>query len=148
IALQAWMDEPIGPLLPEMRAAIRGMLERVLGWDRTVLRALPRELPLDLNERESPDAPLLVRILQNTLFCKVYSYAFDLTSAHNFLIVLYLLALTMEASNEGRLSALMWRELGSLGVHGLLKSLLHEQVPEEFRKLFGTPDFGMWMLAA
>jgi len=29
----------------------------------------------------------------------------------------------------------MWRELGSLGVHGLLKSVLHEGVPEGFRKL-------------
>jgi hypothetical protein len=32
-------------------------------------------------------------------------------------------------------------------VHGLLKSILHEGVPEGFQKLFGTSEFGLWALA-
>jgi hypothetical protein len=77
----------------------------------------------------------------------VYSYPFDLTTAHNHLIVLYLLALIMQAAATP-LTDEMWRELGSLGVHGLLKSMLHEGMPEGFRALLGTADFGIWMLAA
>jgi len=53
----------------------------------------------------------------------------------------------MQAAQAAPLSNLMWQEVGSLGVHGLLKSLLHEGMPEHFRSLFGTPDFGMWLLA-
>jgi hypothetical protein len=30
----------------------------------------------------------------------------------------------------------------------LLKSMLHEGMPEGFRPLLGSADFGMWMLAA
>lgn len=142
-----WIAEPLAPVLPDLRAAIRGMLGRVLGWERAVLQALPRELPQDLHLREVSDAEIVTRILQNTLFCKVYSYPFDLTTAHNFLIVLYLITLTMQAAQAAPLSDAMWRELGSLGVHGLLRSLLHEGMPENFRTLFGTPEFGMWLLA-
>jgi hypothetical protein len=88
-----------------------------------------------------------VRILQNTLFSKVYSYPFDLTTAHNFLIVMYLLTLVMQAdAPAGVLSDVMWQELGSLGVHGLLKSLLHEGVPDGFRATLGTAECGQWML--
>jgi hypothetical protein len=50
------------------------------------------------------------------------------------------------ASPAGVLSDVMWQELGSLGVHGLLKFLLHEGVPDGFRATFGTAEFGQWML--
>jgi hypothetical protein len=101
-----------------------------------------------LGNLEASDTPILARILRNTLFSKVYSYQFDLTTAHNFLIVLYLLALLMQAAApDGVLSDVMWQELGSLGVHGLLMFLLHEGVPDGFRATFGTAEFGQWMLA-
>jgi hypothetical protein len=61
---------------------------------------------------------------------------------------LYLLTLVMQEASHGTLSDAMWRELGSLGVHGLLKSVLHEGVPEGFRNLFGTAEFGQWLLVA
>jgi len=54
----------------------------------------------------------------------------------------------MQEASHGPLSDAMWRELGSLGVHGLLKSVLHEGVPEGFRNLFGTAEFGQWLLVA
>jgi len=57
-----------------------------------------------------------------------------------------LLALVMQAAATP-LSDEMWRELGSMGVHGLLNSMLHEGMPEGFRALLGTADFGLWMLA-
>ena len=143
----AWAAEPPATVSTEMRTAIHGMLARIIGWDRAVLRALPREIPPQLAALEMREAPILMQILRNTLYCKVYSYPFDLTTAYNHLILIYLLALTMQAA-ASPLTDDMWRELGSLGVHGLLKSVLHEGMPEGFRTLLGTADFGLWMLAA
>jgi hypothetical protein len=147
IAVATWLNESTPPISAELQGAIRGMLTRVIGWERPALSRLPRQIPPDLGGLEVREAAVLSRILRNTLFCKVYSYPFDLTTAHNHLIVLYLLALTMQAA-AAPLSEEMWRELGSIGVHGLLKSMLHEGMPEGFRSLLGTADFGMWMLAA
>ena len=148
IDAQRWISEPLPPVSAELRAAIRGMLGKVLGWDRATLRALGGVIPEALHEIETDEAAMLVRVLHNVQFSKIYSYPYDLTSAHNFLIVLYLLALIMHAATRGPLPDAMWQELGSLGVHGYLKNLLHEGVPEGFRALFGTAEFGQWMLAA
>jgi hypothetical protein len=148
VDMNRWLAEPPVAITAELREAIRGMLIRVLGWDRATLQALPQTIPEDLARLEALDAPVVARILQNTLFCKTYSYPYDLTTAYNFLIVLYLLTLVMQEASHGTLSDAMWRELGSLGVHGLLKSVLHEGVPEGFRKLFGTAEFGQWLLVA
>lgn len=147
IEVSTWLAEPTPQINAELRDAIRGMLARIIGWERPTLRRLPRQIPPDLVSLEVCEPAALSLILRNTLFCKVYSYPFDLTTAHNHLIVLYLLALTMQAAGAP-LSEEMWRELGSLGVHGLLKSMLHEGMPEGFRSLLGSADFGMWMLAA
>ena len=147
INVSAWLAESPVVIQAGLREAIRGMVARIIAWDRSTLRRLPPEIPPDLFSLEVQEAATLARILRNTLFCKVYSYPFDLTTAHNHLIVLYLLALTMQAA-DAPLSEEMWRELGSLGVHGLLKSMLHEGMPEGFRTLLGSADFGVWMLAA
>lgn len=147
INLSAWLAEPPLALNAELREAIRGMIARIIGWERSTLRRLPREIPPVLFDREVREAAPLTQILRNTLFCKVYSYPFDLTTAHNYLIVLYLLALVMDAYTVP-LSQEMWRELGSLGVHGLLSAMLHEGMPEGFHGLLGTAEFGVWMLAA
>lgn len=147
VDVRAWLEEPAAAITTELRQAIRGMLARIIGWERSALRRLPREIPADLFNLEMRDEAIVTQILRNTLFCKVYSYPFDLTTAHNHLIVLYLLALIMQAAAMP-LPDEMWRELGSLGVHGLLKSMLHEGMPEGFRTLLGSADFGAWMLAA
>ncbi|MBW4052916.1 MAG: hypothetical protein HIU85_15930 [Proteobacteria bacterium] len=147
IELDTWIAEPLPVIAAELREAIRGMLARIVGWDRAALRRLPPEIPPDLCNREVLEPAILAQVLRNTLFCKVYSYPFDLTTAHNHLVVLYLIALVMQAAATP-LTPQMWRELGSLGVHGLLKSMLHEGMPEGFRALLGTAEFGVWMLAA
>jgi hypothetical protein len=148
VDMNRWLGEPPVAITAELRDAIRGMLVKVLGWDRATLRALPQTVPADLAHLEVREATVMVRILQNTLFCKTFSYPYDLTTAFNFLIVLYLLTLVMQEASHGTLSDAMWRELGSLGVHGLLKSVVHEGVPEGFRNLFGTAEFGQWLLVA
>jgi hypothetical protein len=147
IELSSWVAEPRASLTAELREAIRGMLARIMGWDRAALRRLRPQIPPDLFDLEIREANVLSQVLRQTLFCKVYSYPFDLTTAYNHLIVLYLVALTLQAS-AAPLTDEMWRELGSLGVHGLLKSMLHEGMPEGFRALLGTAEFGVWMLAA
>jgi hypothetical protein len=143
----AWLTEPLPPITEELRAAIRGMLEKVLRWDRKVLQAAPLSLPEELAGLELRDTVVIARILRNTLFSKSYSYQFDLTTAFNFGIVLYLLTLVMQAAIPGPLPEVYWRELGALGTHGLLKNLLHEGVPDGFRSVFATSEFGQWMLA-
>lgn len=147
VEMNRWVAEPAAPITAELREALRGMLSNVLSWDRATLRALPRAVPADLATGEVLEQSIITRILQNTLYCKTYSYTYDLTTAYNFVIVLYLLAVVMQAASTGPLTDAMWRELGSLGVHGLLKSVLHEGVPEGFRNMFGTPEFGQWLLA-
>ncbi len=148
VDVPAWRDETAPSLTPELRAAIHGMLARLIGWNRSVLRELPREIPENLPTLEVEEPRVVAQILRNTLFCKVYSYPLDLTTAHNYLIVLYLLALVMQSAAAGPLPERMWRELGSLGVHGLLKNMLHDDMPEGFRTLLGRSEFGVWMLAA
>jgi len=146
IDMNRWLGDPPVEITSELREALRGMLTKVLGWDRATLRALPQMIPPKLAALEVLEPTVVARILQNTLFCKTYSYPFDLTTAYNFLIVLYLLALVMQVASNGPLTDAMWQELGSLGVHGLLKSVLHEGVPEGFRSTFGTAEFGQWLL--
>jgi hypothetical protein len=142
-----WLNEAAVPITDDLREALRAMLGRVLAWDRAALKALPSVFPPTLADMEALEAAIVARILQNTLFSKVYSYPFDLTTALNLVIVLYLVALLMQtASPDGALSDVMWQELGSLGVHGLLKFLLHEGVPDGFRATFGTAEFGQWLL--
>jgi hypothetical protein len=148
VDMNGWLSEPQLVISAELRTALRGMLTKVLSWDRATLQALPSDIPAGLATLEIREQAVVVRILQNTLFCKAYSYPFDLTTAYNFLIVLYLVALLMQESSQGHLTEAMWRELGSLGVHGLLKSVVHEGVPEGFRTVLGTADFGQWLLVA
>ncbi len=148
VEVDRWVAEPMQPITVQMRKAIHDMLARILAWDRATLRSLPRDIPPQLSGMEIGEPRVLARVLQNTLFAKTFSYPFDLTTAHNFLIVLYLLALLMQESASIPLPERMWRELGALGVHGLLKSVLHEGVPEGFRQVFGQAEFGMWMLSA
>ncbi len=143
----AWTAEPRPAITAELRTAIREMLARILKWDRRVLRELPG-IPAELFSLELAEPQAMSGVLRNALFSKVYSYPYDLTTALNFLIVLYLIALSLQAAAAGPLAESMWRELGSLGVHGLLRDVLHEGIPEGFRGLFGTAEFGQWMLAA
>jgi hypothetical protein len=143
----AWLSEPLPDILPELRTALRGMLQKILGWDRPVLRSLPPAIPEDLSRLEARDGSMVVRILENMLFSKSYSFQYDLTTAFNFAIVLYLLVLVMQAATPGPLPDNHWQELGALGVHGLLKDVLHDGVPEGFRSALGTPEFGLWLLA-
>lgn len=144
-----WLVEPIPAITQELRAAIHGMLGKILRWDRHVLRALPPAPPSELATLEVRDPDVVARILQNMLFSKTYSYQYDLTTAFNFAVLLYLLALVMQAAVvPAPLPDRHWQELGSLGVHGLLKDVLHEGLPDGFRSVLGTSEFGHWMLAA
>ncbi|MBS0420967.1 MAG: hypothetical protein JSR66_24865 [Proteobacteria bacterium] len=148
IETERWLGETMVVITAQLRHAIHDMLTKILAWDRAVLGTIPKAIPAALYEKEVREPEFIGQVLRNTLFSKTYSYAFDLTSAHNFLIVLYLITLLMQEAAGHPLPDRMWRELGSLGVHGLLKSVLHEGVPEGFRNLFGTAEFGLWMLSA
>jgi hypothetical protein len=142
-----WLSEPPAQISDELRQAIHGMLRKIIGWDRLVLRKLSGRIPDSLAGLEVSESAVAARIFQNTLFSKVYSYSFDLTTSHNFVILLYLLILVMQAEGGGTLSDTEWREIGALGVHGMLKAVLHDGVPQGFRTVLGTGDFGQWALS-
>jgi hypothetical protein len=144
---QRWLSEQPVEITSELREVIRGMLSKVLAWDRAALRTLPPAIPSQLFNLEVRESPVVARILRYVVYSKVYSYPFDLTTAYNLLIVLYLLTIIMQSAFSGPLPDVMWQELGSLGVHGLLRNVLHDGVPEGFRALLGTSEFGQWMLA-
>jgi hypothetical protein len=148
VDINRWVGEAAEEISSELREAILQMLGKIVGWDREVLKRLPQTIPAALFAKEVREPTIVAGVLQNTLFCKTYSYTYDLTTAHNFLIVLYLLAIIMQEAAPGPMSDPMWRELGALGVHGLLKSVLHDAVPDGFRAVFGTAEFGLWMLSA
>lgn len=146
--IDPWLDNHAVVLLPDLRTKLRELFARVLSIQRPVLQTLGGIVPEDLCERETRFPVTLSQILRNTLFSKVFSYKFDMTTAQNLLVVLYLVALTMEATNGGALSNAMWEELGALGVHGLLGSLLEPPgALSKFRDLLGMPEFGVWLLA-
>jgi hypothetical protein len=147
IDTQHWLSKPPVAITGELREVIRGMLTKILAWDRAALRTLPPTIPSELFNLEVRESPIVARILRYVVYSKVYSYPFDLTTAHNLLIVLYLLTLIMQSAFSGPLPDVLWQELGSLGVHGLLRNVLHDGVPEGFRALFGTSEFGQWLLA-
>ena len=142
-----WLAEPLPALAPDLRSVLRGMLEKIIGWERPSLQALPRALPSQLSDLPFDEPEVLSRIVQNMLYSKSYSYTYDLTTAFNFSIVLFLQALLMKATTPAPLTDLQWQDLSALGVHGMLKQMLHEGVPEDFRALMGAAHFGQWLLA-
>jgi hypothetical protein len=89
----------------------------------------------------------LALILRSLHFSKVYSYEHDLVTAHNFSIIVYLLALSWQRVFNTELDDLRWRELALLGSHGLLNSLISADSPRAYRQLLGSPQFGEWALA-
>ena len=142
-----WLAEPMAEISPDLRTALRDMLAKILAWDRKALRTLEQSVPATLADLEVTDPAVVARILRNTLYSKVYSYPYDLTTAFNFVVALYLLTLIMQNQAGGKLPPSLWQELGSIGVHGLLKNILHDGVPSGFRAVVGTPEFGQWLLA-
>jgi hypothetical protein len=136
IAIDASLHEQIGQLL-----------DRIQRWDRLALRELPSAVPRDLRHDELVDDGPVAAELQTLHFGKVYSYEFDLTTAHNFGILLYLTALAWQRRFPTGLDALRRGELALLGSHGLLSSLLPPDAPPALRTLLGSPQFGEWALA-
>ncbi len=146
IDLSAWLEEPPGLLADEYRATLRTYLSKIFDWDRRAFAGLPQGLSLDLHHDRLRDEPVVVDILRNLLFSKVYSYPYDLTTAHNMSILLYVLTVIMQSSVEGPLPDELWQELAALGGHGLLASLLPDSAPQGLKELLGSSEFGQWAL--
>jgi hypothetical protein len=130
-----------------LTAALAELLERIMRWDRIALRTLPPTIPRDLRHVDLREPEALASELVALHFSKIYSYEFDLTTAHNFGILLYLLALSWQRALPAGLDALRRRELALLGSHGLLAALLAGDAPAPFRTLLGSVQFGEWALA-
>ncbi len=76
------------------------------------------------------------------LFPKVHSYPFDLTTAHNMSILVYLLTLITQSAFDGLLPDTLWEELSALGVGGLATSLLPDSAPQNLVEYLGSSQFG------
>lgn len=144
--LNVWLEEPPGELGDELRAEMRTYLARILAWDRLALKRLPQGMSLDLRHDCLRDEPVVVAMLKNLLFSKVYSYPFDLATAHNMAILLYLLTLATQSAFDGPLPSELWQELASLGGHGLLASLRPDSAPQSLVEFLGSSEFGQWAL--
>src|ERR1700749_1862887 len=59
VDMNRWLTEPPVVITPELREVLRGMLAKVLGWDRATLRALPQTVPADLAAMEILDQPVM-----------------------------------------------------------------------------------------
>ena len=146
LEVSAWLEEPPGVLTEDLREEMRTYFARILAWDRLALKRLPQDMSLDLHHERLHDESVVVAILQKLLFSKVYSYPFDLATAHNLAIVLYVLTLALQSVGDGDLTDELWRELASLGGHGLLSSLLPDSAPPNLVAFLGSSEFGQWAL--
>jgi hypothetical protein len=146
VNLSAWLEEPPGQLTDEYRATLRTYLAKILAWDRLALKRLSPGMSLDLRHDRLRDEPVVVAILKNLLFSKVYSYPFDLATAHNMSILLYLLTLIMQSAFDGPLPDELWQELAGFGGHGLLTALLPDSAPQGLVEFLGSSEFGQWAL--
>lgn len=146
IDVGAWLEEPPGILADEYRVTLRTYLAKIFAWDRRGFTRLLQGMSLDLHHDRLRDEPVVVDILRNLLFSKVYSYPYDLTTAHNMSILLYVLTGIMQSAFEGPLPDELWQELGALGGHGLLASLLPDSAPQGLKEFLGSSEFGRWAL--
>ena len=146
IDVGAWLEEPPGMLPDEYRETLRTYLARIFAWDRQGFTRLPKGMSLDLRHDRVRDELVVVDILRNLQFSKAYSYPYDLTTAHNLSILLYVLTGIMQSSIDGPLPDELWRELAALGGHGLLASLLPDSAPQELKEFLGSSEFGQWAL--
>jgi|CXWL01.1.fsa_nt_gi hypothetical protein len=146
IDLSAWLEKPPGTLTDDYRVTLRTYLAKILAWDRRAFTRLPQRMSVDLHHDCLRDEPVVVDILKNLLFSKVYSYPYDLTTAHNMSILLYVLTLIMQSAFDEPLPDELWQELAALGGHGLLASLLPDSAPQELKEFLGSSEFGQWAL--
>lgn len=144
---QAPKREPLLKLEPELQQQLQQFLLGIFGWQRTALQDLALTSIPPLAHRALVDAEILTDILRNLMFSKIYSYAYDLTTAHNLMILLYLVALVMQNQQPAGVSNALWQELASMGSKGLLSSVLPAGCPDGLRQLLGSTEFGDWALA-
>ncbi len=142
VNLNAWLEEPPGKLTDEYRATLRTYLAKILAWDRLALKRLTPGMSLELRHDRLRDERIIVAILKNLLFSKVYSYPFDLTTSHNMSILVYLLTLIMQSAFDGPLPDALWQELAAWGAGGLGTSLLPDSAPQSLVEYLGSSEFG------
>ena len=132
----------------EYRGTLRTYLAKIFAWDRRGLARLPQGMALELHHDRLRDESVVADILRNLQFSKAYSYSYpyDLTTAHNLSILLYVLTGIMQSALAGPLSDELWQELAALGGHGLLASLLPDSAPEGLKEFLGSSEFGQWAL--
>jgi hypothetical protein len=147
IELDGWQQLPGASISAALREQLGGFLDNIMGWDRIALRDLPMQVPRDLRHADLQGSSRLATTLRGLHFSKVYSYEFDLVTANNLAIVVYLLALAWQRAGTIGMDELRWRELALLSGHGLLRSLLANSAPSGMRELLGSPEFGELALA-
>ena len=145
--LEIWRETKPPEISIDMREQIGGLLDNIMTWNRIAFRDLPKSVPRNLKHNDLGNASRLALILRALHFSKVYSYEHDLVTAHNFSIIIYLLALSWQRVFSTEFDDLRWRELALLGSHGLMNALLSEESPRAYRQLLGSPQFGEWALA-
>lgn len=142
----AWEQEAIEPLSAEEREAVEGLLAKLVGWDRARLAGLPAPTAAP-DHRLAPDPWTFANLLKNLHFSKAYSYKYDMATAQNLAILLYVLALQLQSRYPDQpLPEPLWEELGALGTHNLLFSVLGDDPQDPMRQFMSRPENGRWLL--
>lgn len=142
----AWEQEPIEPLPDGSRVMIQEILIRgMLEQSRAAFKALDGQMMTEAAHDQLRQGDLLAGLYKNLYHAKVLSYSYDLTTAHNLLIILYLVVLHLEAYFPEGLQEDFWQELGALGSHNIIALFLRHSTPI-YHDFFGQADFGHWLL--
>jgi hypothetical protein len=104
--------------------------------------------------RDAPHTPLedterVARFLQTVHFSKIFSYPYDLVTAHTMTILLAQMLEILAAPGVGEVPAHVWQQLGTMTLHGAFGvglEAIHEHLPDLAAAL-GQPAFALALLS-
>jgi hypothetical protein len=142
VQLPAGIEQTPWTLLPlaEREAIHLFLLDFLLGF-------APAPWPLLApNDSFKPDT--LIALMCGLIHSKIYSVVFNLATAHNLCILLYLLALHLENRHGSPWPDGPWIQLGKIFHQGGLLHALKDpnEKARDQRAMLGDPAFGLWLL--
>lgn len=143
-----WEREPLEPLEDIEQAFAQTLLQTVFDGAAVSLPELPPGQAFQVAGGEVRDTETMVGWFENILFSKELSYPFDLSTAFNMLVVLYLIVRELERVYDGPVPERAWRSVTAFVTHGGLTHMLETLFAEipDLKEPMGTPTYGMLFL--
>lgn len=142
-----WEREPLEALEDIEQAFAETLLGMVFDGAAVSLSDLPADQAFAL-AGEVADPERMVAWFEDVLFSESLSVPFDLSTAFNALIVLYLITLQLQAAFEGPVPDRAWRSLTAFAMQGGLAHMLDTLFTEipDLREPMGLPSYGLLFL--